>query len=178
MVWDLFIRIFHWMLVVLIAIQFFSEEVLTIHSELGYIIMILIVGRVVWGFIGSKHARFSSFPLSFKKNITYFKGVLSGKPISYKGHNPPGAIVTILFLITIIMIIVTGSITLATIHFEGFLVPSLLFMDDETSFFIKDLHHTFTNILLFLISVHVLGVLLACFQHRKNFIKSMFTGEK
>ena len=78
-VWDLFVRVFHWSLVLSFTVAYLSgDEESAIHINAGYIIAGLISFRLIWGFIGSKHARFSDFLHSPQTIIDYFKSLLSG----------------------------------------------------------------------------------------------------
>ena len=88
-VWDKFIRSFHWTLVILVVTSYFSgEEEHWIHPYSGYAIVILLFMRILWGFIGSQHAKFSDFIYSPKTILTYTISVFKGQPRRYLGHNP------------------------------------------------------------------------------------------
>ncbi|MGH8120221.1 MAG: cytochrome b/b6 domain-containing protein, partial [Gammaproteobacteria bacterium] len=87
-VWDIWIRLFHWSLVAMFIVAYFTaEEENIIHIYSGYAVPGLITFRIVWGFIGTKYARFSDFIYGSKRLIQYIRGLLTGKPEHYLGHN-------------------------------------------------------------------------------------------
>lgn len=108
-VWDPLVRIFHWSLVLAFTVAFLTgdEENIT-HIVAGYVVLGLISFRLVWGVIGTRHARFSDFVYSPATVIRYLKGLFSYKPEHYRGHNPAGGWMVILMLITLIIVSWTG----------------------------------------------------------------------
>jgi len=108
-VWDPFIRIFHWSLVAGFAIAYLSgDEEGVLHAYSGYVVGILIALRLLWGFVGSKYARFSQFLYSPGEVIQYLKGLRSGKPEHYLGHNPAGSWMIFALIASIVVTTVTG----------------------------------------------------------------------
>ena len=108
-VWDLPLRIFHWLLVAGFFIAYLTEEdLLTVHVWAGYLVSGLLVFRVVWGFIGNDYARFSNFLCSPVQSIAYLKDMLGSKPRRYLGHNPAGAAMIVLLLLSLLMTVGTG----------------------------------------------------------------------
>ncbi len=108
-VWDLFIRIFHWSLVLLISIAYATaDEMEALHRYIGYSVFGLIISRFIWGFIGTKHALFSDFICSPLKGMTYIKELISGKPKYYTGHNPAAAWMIIFFLMCSMVVCFSG----------------------------------------------------------------------
>ncbi|MGM0449761.1 MAG: cytochrome b/b6 domain-containing protein, partial [Pseudomonadota bacterium] len=90
-VWDPFIRIFHWLLVVAFFTAYITEgEPEWLHVWAGYLIVGLLVLRIIWGFIGSEHARFSSFVFSPGTILAYLRDNIRGRAEYYRGHNPAG----------------------------------------------------------------------------------------
>ena len=88
-VWDRFVRIFHWLLVAFFCISYLTgEEEHWIHTYSGYAIFTLISLRVIWGFIGSKHARFADFIYSPGSIVRYLASLTTASPKRYRGHNP------------------------------------------------------------------------------------------
>lgn len=99
-VWDPFVRLFHWSLVTCFFIAYLSgEEESLIHIYSGYAVIILVLSRMIWGFIGTKYARFSQFTYKPASVIRYLKDFAVGQPQHYTGHNPAAAwmIFTLLF---------------------------------------------------------------------------------
>lgn len=98
-VWDPLLRIFHWSLVLAFAIAYFTEdELLALHVWSGYAMGGLILFRIVWGFIGPKHARFSDFVFGPIAVLSYLRDVLSFRAQRYVGHNPAGGVMVLLLL--------------------------------------------------------------------------------
>ncbi len=91
-VWDLFVRIFHWTLVILVGLAFLTgDDNNRFHAYAGYAVLLLIALRLVWGLIGSQHARFANFITAPGVAIEYLNGMLRGRPGYYLGHNPAAA---------------------------------------------------------------------------------------
>jgi len=108
-VWDLFIRVFHWSLVILFVVTYFTgEEENTLHIYAGYAIGVLIVARFVWGFVGPKHAQFSDFVRRPSEVTGYMMAMLSGKAPHYDGHNPAGGYMVVALLPMIAVTPITG----------------------------------------------------------------------
>ena len=178
-IWDPLVRIFHWTLVLAFSIAFISEDdYLTIHSWAGYTILSLLTIRIFWGFVGTKHAKFSDFVFS-KKDITQFiKATFSLKAKRYLGHNPAGGAMVIILIISLLITACSGLVILAIEEGQG---PLAFLLSDTTPFWgdiIEEVHEFFANFNLFLIAVHVAGGIVEGLIHRENLIKSMFTGMK
>ena len=178
-IWDPLVRISHWTLVIAISIAFISEDdYLTIHSWAGYTVLSLLTIRILWGFVGTKHAKFSDFVFS-KKDITQFvKDTFSLKAKRYLGHNPAGGTMVILLIISLLITACNGLVIFATEEGQG---PLVFLLSDTSPFWgdiIEEVHEFFANFILFLIAVHVAGVIVEGLIHRENLIKSMFTGMK
>ena len=119
-VWDPFVRVFHWTLVVAFFVAYFTEgEPEWLHNWAGYIIAILLVARVVWGFIGSEHARFSDFVRSPSTVMAYLKENVAGRAKRYIGHNPAGGIMIVLILASLLITTGSGMVLLAAEEGEG-----------------------------------------------------------
>jgi cytochrome b len=119
-VWDPLVRIGHWTLVVAFFTAYFTEEnFLTQHVWAGYIVGVVVLFRIVWGFIGSKHARFSNFIYSPAKVFAYLKNLLARKPQHYIGHNPAGGAMVIALLLSLAATTFTGMKLYAVEENEG-----------------------------------------------------------
>ncbi len=159
--WDLFVRIFHWSLVVIMLHQFLLEEESTTHNYLGYAALALVALRVIWGFVGSPFARFSEFVRSPVVTFQYVAQIIRGHPKRYIGHNPAGAAMVLALLAMVAITSISGwAIAVAT---EDWL---------------EEFHEIAANVTLLLILAHVAGVVVASWQHRENLVKAMFTGRK
>jgi cytochrome b len=164
-VWDLFIRIFHWSLVALFIIAFITgDEIESIHVSAGYAIAGLVVLRVAWGLIGSRHARFSDFVTSPNGTLDYMHKAIRGRAPRYLGHNPAGALMTL----TLLGILIAISVT-------GYMMTTDAYWGAE---WVENLHRGLVYTTLGLIVLHVAGVLATSFTHRENLVKAMITGRK
>lgn len=99
----------HWSLVVSFFIAYVSgEEEDLLHIYSGYVVFGLVLFRILWGFIGSKHARFWNFIVGPEKTMAYMKSLLAGKPIHYLGHNPIGGWMVVLLLVSLFAVSWSG----------------------------------------------------------------------
>jgi cytochrome b len=165
LIWDIPTRVFHWLQVVSFGTAYltaFSERLRNYHAALGYILLGLLVFRLLWGFIGTRYARFNSFLFNPKEVVAYLLTMIKGKPQHYLGHNPAGSVSVWLLLALGMFICVTGVMAL----------------QDDASDIVVDLHGLATNIMLGVILLHLIGVLMSSFLHRENLVRSMFTGFK
>lgn len=206
-VWDPAVRIGHWAIVIGFFTSYFTEdEFLTQHVWAGYLVGAVVVFRVLWGFIGPAHARFRSFVYSPRTILSYLKGLLTRDGQRYLGHSPAGGAMIIALLVGLAGTTYTGLELYAVEEGAGPLArwdssdqdagtfPSMVtsaYPDDDErrsrnrhgdnerdEEFWEELHEFFANFTLFLVFLHVGGVLLASYVHRENLVKSMFTGSK
>ena len=179
-VWDLPTRIFHWSLAASFSIAFLtsdSEKLRDIHVIAGYSLAGLIAFRLLWGFVGGKHSRFADFLPTRQKLIDYFKSLLIGKPRHYVGHNPAGGAMIVLLLLSLVLTTLTG---LGAYGAEGYgplagWAAGLVGLGREA---MEEVHEFAANFTLFLILVHIAGVLFGSLLHRENLVRAMITGRK
>lgn len=175
-VWDPLVRVFHWSLVLLFTIAFASEDgPEIIHIYAGYGISLLVFFRLLWGFIGTRYARFSSFYYDKSTQKNYLKGLLHRQPKHYTGHNPAGGLMVFILLGALAMQCFLGMVMLAG-GGEGPLANTFLavFGGGIT----EELHEILGNGLLLLVAVHVAGVLISSLLHKENLVRAMITGKK
>lgn len=164
-VWDLLVRVFHWSLVILFASAWYSGGIWDApHLAAGYAVFTLILMRIVWGFIGSRHARFSDFVRGPAVTIRYLADMVRMRAPRYLGHNPAGGAMVVALLATLLVICASG-VMMTTDAFWG-------------QEWVDDLHETASTIALVLVGLHVGGVILAGIEHGENLVKAMFTGRK
>jgi cytochrome b len=176
-VWDIPVRLFHWMLVLLIAFSWLSSEMdwMTWHMYSGYTILALILFRILWGFVGSTHARFSDFIYGPRALIAYIKTLPSRTAAKFAGHNPLGGISVVLILLCVLTQAGTGLFANDDIINEG---PLVKHVTKELSDWLTTIHKYNFNVMLALIGVHIAAVLYYLFWKSENLIKAMFTGRK
>ncbi len=178
-VWDPLVRIFHWTLVVSFFTAYFTEDDFqTIHTWAGYTIISLLLVRILWGFIGTKHAKFSDFIYSRKEIIQFIKDVFSFKAKRYIGHNPAGGLMIFLLIISLIITTTSGLFLFAIEEGQGPLATLLSSDWNALEGAFEEVHEFFANFTLFLVFVHVIGVLAESFIHQENLVKSMINGKK
>jgi cytochrome b len=180
LVWDGYVRFFHWALVSSYVAAYVTSQigVQNAHTYIGYFITVIVGVRLLWGIIGSRYARFSSFVYSPSEIFAYLRQAFGGRPPHYVGHNPAGSVMVYILLLLLTAVIASGFITLATIEFEGPLVTLLGGVSDETVYLVQDVHRLLINAGWVLVGLHVTGVVVASIQHRENLVRSMVTGRK
>lgn len=160
-VWDLPVRLFHWLLVGAIALAFLSSEedsaLAGWHIAAGWVAAVLIAFRLVWGLVGSELARFSSF-VRPGKALSHLVSLAGGRAKRSLGHNPAGGMAVLLLIGTVTAVVATGWAVL-----QG---------GEE------DLHEGLAWFLLGLIGVHVAAVIATSILSRENLVRAMVTGRK
>lgn len=193
-VWDPLLRLFHWGLVAAFAIAWLtSEKTQFIHEFAGYTVIGLLVFRLIWGLAGSHYARFSQFIRGPSVTLAYASDVIRGRERRYIGHNPAGAVMVVLLLVTLAGTGYTGW--LMTDPSRQAMLPAIpqvvtqAFADEEggeageagesgAGGAVEELHEVLANLLLLLVALHVGGVIYASVRHRENLVRAMLTGRK
>ena len=110
-VWDPFVRVFHWSLVLVGILAWASaEEQAWLHERAGYFILVLIGLRVLWGLVGSHHARFSEFLRGPRQTLAYLRDLRSVRPQHYLGHNPAGGWMVVALLCAMLSTGASGAL--------------------------------------------------------------------
>jgi len=176
-VWDIPVRFFHWMLVLLIAFSWLSGEMewMDWHMYSGYAVLTLVLFRILWGFVGSTHARFGDFLYGPGALIAYVRTLPSRTAAKFAGHNPLGGISVVLVLLCVLIQAGTGLFSNDDILTEG---PLYKHVSKELSDWLTTIHKYNFNVLLTLIAVHVSAILYYLLYKSENLIKPMFTGRK
>lgn len=112
-VWDIGIRIFHWSMVGLFTLSYFSSDQHELHTWSGYAVLVLLGFRLIWGFVGTRHARFSDFLYPPRAVWNYLSGLLRADPPHYTGHNPAGGWMVFAILFTLTLVCYSGLEALA-----------------------------------------------------------------
>ncbi len=207
-VWDLFVRIFHWSVVAAFFIAYFTEdELLTLHVWAGYTIGGFLALRVIWGFVGPRHARFSDFIYAPATVLGYARDLLASRAKRYLGHSPAGGAMIVALLIGLVASVWSGLELYAAEEGKGPLAgvppaisttalaaprqPDARFQlasqderedreegEDEGDEFWEEAHEILANLTLILVILHIGGVLLTSVAHRENLARAMVTGLK
>lgn len=177
-VWDVFVRFFHWALVLSFTLAYLSseDEWLGVHSFAGYTVLLLISLRLIWGLVGTRHARFSDFVKRPAEIKQYLKEVLLLRPKRYLGHNPAGGAMIVIMLVSLLLTGMTGMATYAAEEGAGPLAG--LISEGTGGELFEEVHEFFANFTLLLVVFHVAGVLVESLLHRENLVRAMFTGKK
>lgn len=178
-VWDVPVRVFHWLLVALILTSWVTSEIggnaMTYHMWSGYAILTLVLSRIVWGFIGSEHARFRGLLYGPRAMIEYASGLFGTGSRYYAGHNPVGGLSVLLMLASVLLQASTGLFANDDIATEG---PLAHLVSGATSSLLTTIHRWNFWVLTALIAIHVAAALYYLFVKRDNLIGAMFTGRK
>ena len=164
-VWDRFVCVFHWSLVTCIVVNFFViDDGETLHRWLGYAASALVCARIVWGFVGSRYARFSDFFPTVARVKQHFRHLLSGTHDDYPGHNPVGALMMFALMALVLGLGATGSM-------QGLDA----FWGEE---WLQELHEGLASTLIALAGLHALAAIAMSHLERTNLVKAMVTGVK
>ena len=177
-VWDIFVRVFHWSLVLTFTIAYLTEDdLMTLHVYAGYAVAGLVALRLVWGFIGTRHARFSDFTYGPRAVKTFLKDTLYLRAKRYIGHNPAGALMIFMMLASLVLTSVSGMALYGAGEGAGPLA-GLAVSYGRYDEFLEEVHEFFANLTLLMVFVHVAGVVVESLIHRENLARAMVTGRK
>jgi len=196
-VWDPVVRIGHWLLVALFAAAYATGEGESwIHVYAGYGVLGIVALRLLWGFAGTRYARFAEFLRGPRETLAYLKSFAAGRPAHYLGHNPAGGYMIVSLLA---MLIATGWTGLETYGAQGkgplakglpvaaAIAPAHADSGERgrakrrrspEERFWKELHEGFGNATLLLVLLHIAGAITASIVHRENLVRAMVTGNK
>lgn len=198
-VWDPLVRIFHCSLVAAFAIAWLSgDEESRLHELAGYAVVGLVLVRIVWGFIGTRYARFSDFVHRPATVLGYAREMLGEKPKHYLGHNPLGGVMVLALLVSLLAAGVTGlalqgaeqgigpfaSLPAGTTVTMPSIIATAAADDDDdeedegNEEIWEELHEFSANLTLLLVGLHIAGVIVGSLAHRENLVRAMFTGRK
>ncbi|WP_315771468.1 MULTISPECIES: cytochrome b/b6 domain-containing protein [unclassified Bradyrhizobium] len=164
-VWDLPLRLWHWMLAVLVLIAWVTPNVHDgLHRIAGYAILGLLAFRLIWGIIGTRHSRFRSIGARLRATPAYLWNLRRGRTGRYLGLNPAGTAMQLALLLLLIVSAVTGAMQV-TVRFFGI-------------WWVEDTHEVTSYLLIPLVVLHVAGVVLVSRLQRENLARAMLTGRK
>lgn len=202
-VWDPFVRFFHWGLVAAYFIAYVTEDdLMGVHAWAGYVVGALVLMRILWGLVGTRHARFSDFAYGPRAGLRYLLALVTFRSKRYLGHSPAGALMVYALLASMLVAVASGLLAYGAEN-KGPLAP--LFSEttapivtvvasaraDENNDdnrrsnrrqnkneFWEEVHEVFANLTLLLVLLHIGGVALASLIHRENLTRAMITGRK
>jgi cytochrome b len=164
-VWDALVRVLHWSLVLSVATAWLTRHSPgRWHEWLGYAALAIVAIRFVWGFVGSRYARFSDFVTSGSATAAYARDVLAHREARYLGHNPLGGWMVLSLLVLVVLV-----------GFTGWLYTTDRYWGIE---WVEDTHETLSNILFLFVGFHIVGVVFTSLRHRENLVGAMLHGRK
>jgi cytochrome b len=165
LVWDAPVRVFHWLMVLSFAGAYLSAESerwRLLHVTLGYTMAGLVIFRIMWGLVGTRHARFASFVRGPAAVARYLGSLLRGRPEHHAGHNPGGALAIVVLLLLALATTVSGWAA----------------YDDVAGHWLEELHEGAANVMLVIVGIHIAAVVLSSWLHRENLVGAMISGRK
>ena len=178
-VWDIFVRVSHWLIVLLVISAFvsanFGDAEFKWHSWNGYAMFVLVTTRIIWGLVGSTTARFSHFVKSPFQVVYYLRDLLTGRPVHFLGHNPAGGWMVVIFWLVLLAQATTGLFSSDDIVAEG---PLTYTVSEDTVAEMTGWHHLIFDFLLILIALHIIAVIFHQWIKKEKLIQVMFHGKK
>lgn len=180
-VWDLPTRVFHWALAAAVLGAFFTSAgrphgfTFLLHVTCGYTVVLLLVYRFAWGFVGNETARFAAFVRGWQEVKAHARNLVRLTPFRTVGHNPIGGWMILLMLATLVSLVLTGLLTQGVTGGAGPLVgvlPTALVKPVGT------MHRWLGNTILILAGVHLAGVVVESLLLKENLTRAMLTGRK
>ena len=165
MVWDIAVRLFHWLMVICFAGAMITQEMESLrlaHVAFGYTMVGLVIFRIIWGFVGTRYARFKSFMPTLARIKSYVASMATAHPQHYLGHNPLGALSILAMLMLTLLTAASGYIV----------------YEDFGGDFFEEAHEVLANLMLVVVGVHVAGAVFSNLFHRDRSIRSMIDGYK
>jgi cytochrome b len=197
-VWDPVVRVGHWLLVAFFATAYITGEgdFSELHNYAGYGVLGVVTLRLLWGFAGTRYARFAEFLRGPRETLAYLRSFAAGRPAHYLGHNPAGGYMIVLLLAMLLLTVWTGLETYGAqgkgplakgLPVAAAVAPAYAAGGERSRVkrrrgaaerFWKDLHEGFANVTLLLVLLHVAGAIAASVVHRENLVGAMITGCK
>ena len=179
LVWDLPVRIFHWLLVLAIIGAYLSERIgvtaFRYHVWCGYAVLVLVGFRIAWGFVGTRHARFHNFVRGPRICLYYLLDTLRGRHRPAVGHNPLGALMVLVLLLALAVQATTGLFGNDEIFNLG---PLYGYVTNARSLALTALHRRLFYWIAGAVAVHVLAVLVHRLRNGEDLVRPMFSGRK
>lgn len=178
-VWDIFVRFFHWSVAALLAVVFLTaEDFLPVHAAAGYVILFLLAGRIVWGFIGTRHARFADFVHPPRRTADYLKEALRFRHRRTLGHNPAAGMMILAIIFFVAMAAVTGVMVYGAGEHAGPLAAVLAPSGWKYADGLKEIHEFFALGVIVLAALHLAAAVIESLHFKENLVFAMITGYK
>lgn len=178
-VWDLPVRITHWLLVAALAGSYATHKAgvayFQYHAWCGYAVLVLVTFRLAWGVVGTRHARFASFVRGPRATLAYLSNLVRGHHPAHAGHNPLGAWMVVFLLAALFAQGATGLFANDEIFNTG---PLYGYVSDATSLALTSWHRRIFDWILIAVLLHVAAVLAHRVLARQDLIGPMFSGRK
>ncbi len=179
LVWDLPLRLFHWLLALSFLASWLSGragyDFRPVHMWLGYWMLGLLSFRLAWGFVGPRHARFTRFAPRPRALSAYVRSLLDGTARESIGHNPLGGLMVFAMLILLALQAGTGLFVFDDIMYGG---PYHDAVSSKTAELLADLHHSVVNVIVVLVLIHIAAVLYYTLRKKQRLVRAMLTGRK
>jgi len=178
-VWDPLVRLFHWsLLVAFVTVWFSGEDYLPVHTTAGYVVLSLLALRIIWGLVGTPHARFADFIHTPGDILRFVRLTLQGKGPSYRGHNPLAGLMVLALLTSLSLTGLLGLLLYGAADRLGPLAGWLPAVSPALTPRLEQVHEWMGNFTLWLIMAHVSGVVLESLLQREDLTRAMITGYK
>ena len=173
-VWDLPLRVFHWSLAVAVFVAIGSAKngVMYVHEKAGLTILGLVVFRLIWGLIGSHHARFSHFMTAPRSVLAYLQRRRQGDRSHTPGHAPTGAYATVMILLVLLTMAGFGTMANDDVLYEA---PLAAYVGDFTND-ARRIHHMIEKLVFLVIALHIVAIAIYRFKLGIKLIPPMITG--
>lgn len=163
-VWDPVVRLFHWITAAAFAAAFLIERPQDLHEAFGLTVAAALAVRVIWGLVGTRHARFGDFVPRPATLIGYVRDAAAGRERRYLGHNPAGGAMVVALML--LLAVTAGS---------GWLLTTDAWWGSDA---MEAIHEVAANLTLGLVALHVAGVVWESVRHGENLVRAMITGRK
>lgn len=165
LVWDWPLRLWHWTLAITVLIAWVTPNIYDgAHRIAGYSVIGLLAFRFVWGFVGTRHARFRMLVIKLRAAPGFLRDLGRGRAGRYRGLNPAGAAMLVALLLTLALSTATGAMQV-TVTFFGV-------------WWVEDTHAWVSDAVMVLVVIHVAGVVGVSLLQRENLVRAMITGRK
>ena len=173
-IWDLPLRVFHWALAISVvaAIGSAKNGVMYVHEKAGLTVLGLVIFRIIWGFIGSHHARFKNFMTMPKAVLEYIQSRRKGDRGYHPGHAPTGGYATLAILMVLLAMASFGTMANDDVLYEG---PLAAYVGDFTNE-ARRIHHMIEKLVFLIIALHLLAIAVYRFKLGIKLIPPMVTG--